>query len=503
MRTVGSQHGIVWWLSMILALAPSVGCAGSVSSYAPAMLTDRAPAVPVVAPAAATDQDNDGPPPLTRAPRNDAPPSELHLSNGVRVLFVERHGLPLVSVGFLLRFDPSEAVNPVPDLYARAMKSSAQRSPRTPYSFLAAAGVTTYASCNTDVLVFGATMLAPHATEVIDHLSSALAAPAFGSRDLDLGERDLLAHRAWLRKNPSAHAAVQRMLLGDPHPARVRVFDVESIRAPSLDDLARFGRAYLSAENLTVAIVGDFRRAAVVSVLEARLGSLRRASPPRASRTKLPPWSEPAPPAIARVAIVPWRGATQSKISVAFAGPSPRSDDRAALLLVRELLSAFSGRLMRKIREEQGASYGVGAVIEWWRTGGAFEIGTSVEAGHTVATVDAIVREVARLGVDPIPDDELARAKGRVTARTTSSGGSPYDKDLYVLETVASQDLPLDAFVRLGRQLDALTAEDVRAAAARYLRTDRMQIAVAADPAAVEAPLRALGIGDVSIAPPP
>ena len=68
---------------------------------------------------------------------------------------------------------------------------------------------------------------------------------------------------------------------------------------------------------------------------------------------------------------------------------------------------------------------------------------------------------------------------------------------------IAQQDLPTDAFVRLAAKAEELTAEDVRAAAASYFRSDRMQIAIAADPAVVEAPLRALGIAEVTIAPPP
>lgn len=484
-------------LSFALALA---GCAGTVSSYGPSRLTDRAPSAPVSKPAVA-DSDLDSPPLLSRAPRSEPAPSELYLSNGVRVLFVERHSLPLVSISFLLRFDPSEAVTPIPTLFARALKSSAQRSSGSPYPFLSAAGVSTSTWCSDDVLSLEATMLAPHAKTVVSHLGTTVAAPAFRDRDLDLGRRDLRAERTWLRQYPNALAAVQRMLLGETHPARMRTFDVESIQATSLEALANFGNGHLSAENLTIALVGDFSRSEMVSILEARLGSLPRTAPHRAS--KLAPWREPAPPTSARLAIVPWRGAAQSKISFAFAGPPPQSEDRAALLLLSERLSASSGRLMHKLREEEGATYGVGAMTGWWRTGSAFMIGTAVEGSHTVATVATIAEEIARLSAELIPEDELARARERATTRAKSSGGSPYGKDLGRIETIATESLPLDAFARLASQLDALTAEDVRRVATKYLRADTMQIAVAADPAIVEVPLRALGIADVSIAPPP
>jgi predicted Zn-dependent peptidase len=372
---------------------------------------------------------------------------------------------------------------------------SAEHSSSSTRIFLGAAGVTSYSRCETDTFILSATMLAPHVSEVLDRLGETVAAPTFESADVERGKRALNAAGTWVRKYPNASAAVDGMLLGEAHPARIPVFDDERVRRASREDLLKLAQASLTAANLTVAIVGDFQRADVLRVLDARLGRLRRTNAPRTA------WHEPPPPEQARIAIVPWRGGTQSKIAFAFIGPPPLSEERMALALLAELLGASLGRLTKKIREEQGATYGVDAHVRWWRTGGDFEINTSVETAHAVATVNTIVHEIGRLAAERVPDEELARAKGRMSSRAESSGGAPYMTHLSYLEKIALQDLPLDYFVRFA-SLDSVTAEDVRAVAAKVLRLDRVQIAVAADPAAVEAPLRALGLGEVSLAVP-
>ncbi len=481
-----------------LLLVLGAGCTHS--GHVPMKLTDRAPPVPVVAPSSAVDL-GESPPPLVRAPGFVPVPSEKRLSNGVRLLLLERHGIPQVSVSFLLRFDPSEVPSAIPDLYASMMTGGSDSySTRSLGLYFAAAGVNAYAYRASDTIALTATMLTPHARDVVDRLSATIASPAFETRDIDRGHRELLNARMRMRQNPSPVAVVERMLLGEAHPLRERTFAAERIRATSRDDFTEFETRYLSAENLTVVVAGDFESGEIERALEARLGRLPRSAAPMAGKASVPKESVPTTP---RISIAAWRGATQSKIAFAFMGPEPKSEDRVALLILDDLLGAFAGRLQKRIREDGGASYGVGTRIERWRTGTAFVVSSSVESSRAVDAVRKIVDEIARLSVETISDDELSYAKSRTSARANDSGGSPSDADLQRGIKIASQDLPLDYFTKLAARVDAVTAEDIRAVAAKYLRTDRVQIAVAADPAVVEMPLRALGIGDVVFAPPP
>lgn len=489
------KHALV----ALVALVAAVGCARPVSFYVPATLADRNAPVAVVDPKTPADL-GENPQPLKRSPATLPVPSEGHLSNGVRLLFVEHHHLPLVAVSFILRFDASEGVTVVPDLYALAMTGGSDTySSRSNKLFRGLAGVTALAQRDSDALVLQASMLAPHATTAIDRLAATLAAPAFETKDIDTDQHKLLDERMRARQYPSAMIAAQRMLLGEAHPARIRTFGIQQIRAASRDGLRAFKKANLSAENLTVVVVGDFKRTEIERLLEARLGRLPSTSP-HPTRTSAPAWEHATAPK-ARIEIVPWRGATQSKVAIAFDGPPPRSRDRAVLAVLDDVLTSSEGRLQRLIREDKGASYGVHGGLEFWRTGSAFQIVSSVEARQTVSTVDTIVREIRRLATELVPNEELARAKGHVVAGARS-GDSPVARDHSLVTTIATQDLPLDHFVNAASRVEAVTSEDIRAAAAKYLRAEYAQIAVAGDPASVEAPLRALGIGDVSFAPP-
>jgi zinc protease len=464
-------------------------------------LTDRTPCAAVVAPAGAVDL---GPSPerLVRAPSVVSIPTEKRLKNGVRLLLVERHGIPQVAVAFLLRFDPREALTPIPQLYASTLlQGSELYSTRSLWLFFGLAGVLPASHSRDDTIALNATMLAPHALDIIDRLGATVASPALEPRDVEHGKRALFDARILRQKQPSALAEAEQMLLGETHPHVSRTFAAQTIRALSRDDVAQFQRTYVSAEHLTVVVTGDFQPAAVERVLEARLGKLPRSAVATTQTAQRAPAK--AEPTKARIAIVPWRGASQSKITLAFVGPVPRSADDAALRLVKDLLGHSGGRLQRRIREDDGASYGVSTRITRWTSQSMFEISSAVDNRHVVNTLGKLIEEITRLATEPVSEEEFLRAKERILAQATGSGGSPFEADLQCAIQIASQDLPLDDFAKLPARIDAVTVEDVRSAAAKYLRTDRVQIAVAADPNGVEAPLRALGIGEVGFAPAP
>jgi len=103
---------------------------------------------------------------------------------------------------------------------------------------------------------------------------------------------------------------------------------------------------------------------------------------------------------------------SQVHLLIAFRGFS-RSDSRiTALRLIRRILcGGGSSRLHLKLREELGIVYSVDASISAYEETGAFAIELSVLRENQALSIKEVLREIARLAKEPLPNNELARIK--------------------------------------------------------------------------------------------
>jgi len=132
------------------------------------------------------------------------------------------------------------------------------------------------------------------------------------------------------------------------------------------------------------------------------------------------------------------------------------------------------------------------------RTPGPFEAAAAVATPVTDSAVADFVREIDRVREEPLPAVELERARNYLALRLPQRFES-LDDVVRQLSELALYDIPLDfwdGYVAGVEGVDAVAASRV---ASRWLDTGAMAVVVAGDRAAVEAPLRALGLGEVVV----
>jgi zinc protease len=161
--------------------------------------------------------------------------------------------------------------------------------------------------------------------------------------------------------------------------------------------------------------------------------------------------------------------------------PGPENDDALALTVLAAVLDGYSGaRLDRALT--QGAdrladSVGAGNGL-WGRGPQLFTLDAVPAPGKTVEQLEAALRvEVAKVARDGVTEAELQRVKTRWIA-----------SEVYKLDSVMSQarelgsywvqGLPPDAGERLIQRLRGVTAEQVKAVAARYFGDDQLTVGV-------------------------
>jgi len=256
---------------------------------------------------------------------------------------------------------------------------------------------------------------------------------------------------------------------------------MSDLDAMTPQDVREFYRRWYVPANAAVVVVGDVDPQAVLRLAEKHYGAIpARAVPPRKPR------EEPEQVGVRRVEHK--APAEQAYVALSFKvpkltsfEPGAQNDDALALTLLAGVLDGYSGaRLDRaltqgpdRVADSVGASNGL-----WGRGPQIFMLDGVPAPGKTAEEVAQRLRaEVARVARDGVTEAELQRVKTRWIA------GEVYKLDSLMAQArelggAWVQELPLDANARLMTRLRAVTADQVKAVAAKYFGDDQLTIGI-------------------------
>ncbi|MCG2591763.1 insulinase family protein [Ramlibacter sp. XY19] len=228
-----------------------------------------------------------------------------------------------------------------------------------------------------------------------------------------------------------------------------------------------------------VSIVGAVNRAQADQIVTTLLSRL-----PAGTCAPLPPVPEvPALTAAAERAI-PF-AAAQAQVLIGQPGYKRSDPDYFPLTVGNYTLGGggFVSRLTTEVREKRGLSYSVYSYFNPGMHAGAFTLGLQTRPDQAAQAVE-VSRDVLKRFVAEGPTEaELKAAKdfmiGGFALRIDSNS-----KLLDNLANIAWNDLPLDYLDTWTRQVEKVTAADIRAAFARKLQPDRMVTVVVGAPVA-------------------
>jgi zinc protease len=257
------------------------------------------------------------------------------------------------------------------------------------------------------------------------------------------------------------------------HPTIGWQSDLETM---TRDDLYGHYRRYYVPSNATLVVVGDVETDDVLKRIEKQFGGIAAGSvPPRVTQV------EPEQQAERRVVLR--KEGTTAYWKAAFHAPSFDDDMFVPLLVADAVLNGAAGlniwsgggvsrpqrsaRLYRALVDKGLASSVSGALMPTQHPY-LYGVYASVGEGQTLGAVEAVVlAEIERLRSGGITPDELKKVHAQLRARFVYDGDSVTDiaHQIGYFETISSWR----AYDALRSRLDAVTAEQVQAAAARYL----------------------------------
>jgi zinc protease len=473
----------------VLAVLAALAAARVEAAPAPAA---PAPAAPAPTPA----------PPAPPLPRFEIPrPQRVALDNGMVVMLLEDHELPLVTVTALVR--TGSRLDPPAKLGLGALAGELLRSggiaggvdrrfaPDGALSGDALDDLLESRAAGVEVAVAedsasaSLSCLAEDFGSLLPLFAALLRHPAFDAGKLGLA-RDLAKGRLQ-RENDDPEAVLwrelARLVYGADSPyGRTPTF--ATLDAIDRADLVAWHARNLQPQGIVLGISGDFRAALALAAVRAAFADWPRGEFQPPAGDSLPYRRQPN----AGLYAIDKRDMSQSEVAMGHLGVMRNDPDFFAIEVLNEVLAgSFASRLVSHVRTEQGLAYEVdGRIGGDWDHPGLAVLSLSTKTQSTAAGIAALLAEARDLTAKPPTDDEVARARRSILASFVFRADSPAK----VLEQQLVFELfayPPDRLERYRAGIEAVTPAAVRQAAARHLHPDQFTILVVG-PAAPEDP---------------
>jgi zinc protease len=420
------------------------------------------------------------PAPLPPVPFNISQAFRTTLENGLRVVILENSRLPLVSYRLVFNTgdidDPADSIGLTSATASMLTEGTEMYSSRELAEKVERLGANLSASSSDDFTAISGSALALYNSELLQLIAEVTFKPTFPENELDLYRRNTIENLKFQRSQPSFLAGEQTArLVYQNHPySRISpaAADIEKLTRPMLEKY--HDRRYVSNDAVMI-VVGDVERESVLAEINELFGDWEQGSGEKAVHP-LPKNLESS-----RLTIVDRPGSAQSNIVLSNLAIKRADPDYFAVLVMNQVLGAgASSRVFMNLREEKGYTYGAYTRIDAKRLAGDFEATAEVRTAVTGDSLREFFYELNRIRDENVSPHELADAKNFLTGvfpiRAETQEGLTnliVTKELYGLSE--------DYLQTYRENVAAITVDDVRRVAGKYIHPDKLAIVIVGD----------------------
>jgi zinc protease len=444
--------------------------------------------------------DRSKPPELGPPPQVSLPPiTTRQLPNGLRLMIVEQHELPLAD--FVLLVGSGSTADPASKPGIANLLSAMLRE-----------GTTTRKSLEiADQIAFLGIRLSPTSSWESSTLSlhtptaqldSALALfadvalhPSFPANEFERVRKTQLTELLQLRDQGAAIASIAfpAIIYGSAHPYGAPAQGTEaSVKALTTGDLQSYYQANFRPNNATLIVVGDVTPAQVEQKINVLFGSWQRADIPQIN------YSDPPKSGTTTIFLIDKPGAAQSSFRIGAVGVPRSTQDYFALTVMNTILGgSFSSRLNQNLRETRGYTYGAGSRFDMRRAAGPFLASAEIVTAKSDSALLEFMKELNGIR-QMVPPAELSRAK-RYLQLQLPGNFETTQQIAAALVPVALYGLPLDYYNNYVQNIEGVTQADVARVAQQYINPGSLAVVIVGDRKTIEAGLKATNVGPIAI----
>ncbi len=406
---------------------------------------------------------------------NLSEPQRFELKNGLKVLVVENHKLPRVTIQLQIDNPPIAEGNKagVRSFVSSLLGNGSTSIPKDAFNeevdFLGA-------RINFGSQSAFASSLSKYFPRILELMADAAIHPNFTQEEFDKEKEKLITSLKTQEKDVAAIAsrAQAALVYGKKHPYGEFTTE-ETVNNVTLADVKQFYSSYFVPANAYLIIIGDVTPKEVEKLVKKNFTPWTKATPPSFEFTK------PQDALYTQINFVDVPNAVQSEIAVEnLVELKMSSPDYLAALVSNQILGGGGeGRLFLNLREDKGYTYG-----SYSRIGNdkyapsRFMATASVRNAVTDSSVVELLKEIDRIIKEPVTAEELANTKEKYIGNFIMALERPETIAGYALN-IETEGLPKDFYKTYLERINAITIEEVQAAAKKYFSTENARVVVA------------------------
>ena len=437
--------------------------------------------------------------PAPEKSRPFAPPSPKRavLANGLRLMVVEKPGLPLVAFGLVLDAgsvtDPHDKPGLAAFTTAMLQEGTSSRSSQKIADEFEFMGTQLTSNTGREQTFLAAETLTKHWPDALEILADLVQRANFPEHELERLRQERLTTLRRLRDDATSIAArlAPMLLYGKDSPYGHPVLGTEDVlKNITQGDLIRRFAQNFTADKATLVVAGDVTLGEVQRCAQQHFGTWAASENNASASTD----EKIAESKTTTIYLLDKPGAAQSVIRAGHVAAARSHADYFPLIVFNYIFGGqFTARLNMNLRQDKGYSYGYNSSIDWHKSSSLLMAGGGVQTNVTTEAVLETLKEFTDIQESrPIAESEFQASKDSLLRQFPASfETSP--QILGQLGNIVLFDLPDDYYSRVPASIGAVTLEDVRRVAREHVASDALTILVVGDREKIEAGLRNIG----------
>lgn len=404
---------------------------------------------------------------------NVGTPQSFELKNGLKVMVVENHKLPRVSMTLSIDNPPFVEGNKkgIDDLTGSLIGNGTSKTSKDAFQeevdFMGA-------RLNFHSSGASANTLSRYFPRVLELMAEGAIDPNFSQDDFDKEVARFVDGLKSEEKSVASNAArVENVLVfGANHPAGEFTTE-EKLKGLTLADVKSHYKNYFAPNNAYLIVMGDVKFKDVKKLVKKYFADWKPGNIPNST------YSAPKNVAKTEINFVDMPNAVQSEVALLSSVNLKMTDpDYFAVLLANQIFGGdFNSYLNMNLREAHGWTYGARSSIRGSKYVGKFKAGAQVRNEVTDSAVVETIKELNRIRTEKVTAEALSTVKATFIGNFVMDAEKPEVIARQALLT-KTQNLPANFYQNYIQSVNAVTIEDVQKAAQKYFSKDNARILV-------------------------
>lgn len=412
---------------------------------------------------------------LTVIPDFSMPLEYKRLDNGLEVVVLEDHTVPLVTVQVWYKvgskYERYGKTGISHMLEHMMFKGTKNLPPGEYHKFIRSVGGTENAFTSKERTVYWSVVPSKYLEKILEIESDRMVNCVFN--DFESEKNVVAEERRWSRENSPMgrlwDSFYATLFMSHPyhHPVIGWMSDIENF---SLDDVKKHYERYYAPDNALLVVVGDVKSEDVFKLAKKYFGRIKKRSNPTEVISKEPDWNE--------TRTLNLTGENYPRVlMVGYTVPGYKHADYPALEILSIILGEGLSSRLQDILVDKGIATRAGSWLSSMHDYSVFAIqaypSPGIKHDSLLRVIDEVIERIKREGVS---EEELERALRLVYVNLVISGQSLYRRGLTIGNFYIVADDPLGVN-RYFERLKGVKLEDIKRVASKYLLSTKRVIA--------------------------